>query len=145
MKNNEDEFAKILKNEDEILTSLLEKQNIVKKSVIERNWENLVVYIKDVNELSQKFEEIDIKRDEIQKNLTKEELKKYFEQLGKLRTKLLKCKVENRVLSDYVNIAKDFIQEVIEKALPQTRNKNYSRTGKIIQPQPQSVVVNQLF
>lgn len=145
MKNNEDEFAKILKNEDEILTSLLEKQNIVKKSVIERNWENLVVYIKDVNELSQKFEEIDIKRDEIQKNLTKEELKKYFEQLGKLRTKLLKCKVENRVLSDYVNIAKNFIQEVIEKALPQTRNKNYSRTGKIIQPQPQSVVVNQLF
>lgn len=145
MKNNEDEFAKILKNEDEILTSLLEKQNIVKKSVIERNWENLVVYIKDVNELSQKFEEIDIKRDEIQKNLTKEELKKYFEQLGKLRAKLLKCKVENRALSDYVNIAKDFIQEVIEKALPQTRNKNYSRTGKIIQPQPQSVVVNQLF
>lgn len=145
MKNNEEEFVKILKNEDEILTSLLEKQNIVKKSVIERNWENLIVYIKEVNELSANFEKIDLKRDEIQKNLTKEELKKYFEQLGKLRAKLLKCKIENRALSDYVNIAKDFIQEVIEKALPLTRNKNYSRTGKIIQPQPQSVVVNQLF
>lgn len=145
MEKQNDEFAKILKNEDEILTSLLEKQKNVKKSVINRDWENLTVYIKEVNELFQSFEQIDIKREESQKNLSKEELKKYFEQLGNLRSKLLKSKVENRVLNDYVNIAKDFIQEVIEKALPQTRNKNYSRTGKIIQPQPQSVVVNQLF
>ena len=53
--------------------------------------------------------------------------------------------MENRVITDYVNIAKTFIQEVVEKALPQSRNKNYSRNGKIVQPQPLSVVVNQLF
>ena len=61
------------------------------------------------------------------------------------KKKLLKCKIENRVLGDYVNIARNFIMEVMENGLKQSRNKNYTRDGKIEVVQPHSVVLNQLF
>ena len=140
-----DEFESVLDKEAKVLTELAEKQVAVKQSVIDRDWENLVVLISDVNRLSDSFKEIDVKRDQLQNSLDENTLKNYYSQLGSLRSQLLKCKVENRVITDYVNIAKTFIQEVVEKALPQSRNKNYSRNGKIVQPQPLSVVVNQLF
>ena len=140
-----EEFESVLDKEAKVLTELADKQVAVKQSVIDRDWENLVVLISDVNRLSDAFKEIDVKRDQLQKSLDENTLKNYYSQLGSLRSQLLKCKVENRVITDYVNIAKIFIQEVVEKALPQSRNKNYSRNGKIVQPQPLSVVVNQLF
>ena len=140
-----EEFESVLDKEAKVLTELAEKQVAVKQSVIDRDWENLVVLISDVNRLSDSFKEIDVKRDQLQNSLDENTLKNYYSQLGSLRSQLLKCKVENRVITDYVNIAKTFIQEVVEKALPQSRNKNYSRNGKIVQPQPLSVVVNQLF
>ncbi len=140
-----EEFESVLDKEAKVLTELADKQVAVKQSVIDRDWENLVALISDVNRLSDAFKEIDVKRDQLQNSLDENTLKKYYSQLGSLRSQLLKCKVENRVITDYVNIAKTFIQEVVEKALPQSRNKNYSRNGKIVQPQPLSVVVNQLF
>ena len=140
-----EEFESVLDKEAKVLTELTDKQVAVKQSVIDRDWENLVVLISDVNRLSDSFKEIDVKRDQLQNSLDENTLKNYYSQLGSLRSQLLKCKVENRVITDYVNIAKTFIQEVVEKALPQSRNKNYSRNGKIVQPQPLSVVVNQLF
>ena len=70
------------------------------------------------------------------------EIKPYFERLGQMRAKLLKCKIENQALSKYVNITKNFIQGVVDNALPQSRNKVYSKNGKIVQPQPQSIVLN---
>ena len=140
-----EEFESVLVKEAKVLTELADKQVAVKQSVIDRDWENLVALISDVNRLSDAFKEIDVKRDQLQKSLDENTLKNYYSQLGSLRSQLLKCKVENRVITDYVNIAKTFIQEVVEKALPQSRNKNYSRNGKIVQPQPLSVVVNQLF
>ena len=140
-----EEFESVLDKEAKVLTELADKQVAVKQSVIDRDWENLVALISDVNRLSDAFKEIDVKRDQLQKSLDEKTLKNYYSQLGSLRSQLLKCKVENRVITDYVNIAKTFIQEVVEKALPQSRNKNYSRNGKIVQPQPLSVVVNQLF
>ena len=140
-----EEFESVLDKEAKVLTELADKQVAVKQSVIDRDWENLVALISDVNRLSDAFKEIDVKRDQLQKSLDENTLKNYYSQLGSLRSQLLKCKVENRVITDYVNIAKTFIQEVVEKALPQSRNKNYSRNGKSVQPQPLSVVVNQLF
>ena len=74
--------------------------------------------------------------------LKTEEIKPYFERLGRMRTKLLKCKVENQVISNYVNVTREFIAEVVEKALPQTRNKNYTKFGTVTQPKPASVLVD---
>jgi len=140
-----EEFNSILDKEDNLLDILILKQSELRKSVIEKNWETLVKEIADINQISDEFQIFDKRRDEIQNTLTQEELEPCFEKIRQVRSKLLKCKIENRVLSDYVNIAKSFIQEVVERALPRVANKNYTRDGKIVQPQPQSVILNQLF
>ena len=101
--------------------------------------------ISEVNLLSDSFKVFDSKRNAIQSSMKKTELSSYSGELAELRTKLLKCKAENKAFASYVNISRTFVQQVVERALPQSRNKNYSRNGNIVQPQPQSVVVNQLF
>ena len=139
------EFEDILKKEEALLDDFEQKQNELKNSVREKNWENLNSLIFLMNKMSDDFVKIDSRRDEIQALLKNDELKVYFEKLRNLRSKLLKCKLENKVLTEYVNIAHSFIQEVIEKAVPQRRNRNYTKNGQILQAQPQSVVLNQLF
>ncbi len=136
------EYSTILAEEENLLDLLTEKQKMLRKAVTEKCWEDLVGLINEVNLISDSFHHFDIRRDEIQKQLKTTELKPYFERLGRLRTKLLKCKVENQVISNYVNVTREFIAEVVEKALPQTRNKNYTKYGTITQTQPASVLVN---
>ncbi len=136
------EYANILAEEENLLDRLSEKQQVLRKAITDKDWECLVGYINEVNLISDSFQACDLKRDEIQEDLKTEEIKPYFERLGRLRTKLLKCKVENQVISNYVNVTREFIAEVVEKALPQTRNKNYTKFGTVTQSQPASVLVD---
>ena len=136
------EFSSILSEEENLLDRLTEKQRILRKSLVEKDWEILQDQISEINQISDSFQKFDINRDEIQNQFTTEELKPYFERLTRLRSKLLKCKVENQVISNYVNVTREFIAEVVEKALPQTRNKNYTKYGTVTQPKPASVLVD---
>lgn len=139
------EFEEVLKNEELILNSVIEKQLMLKTTVINKDWENLTKTIAQINELSNSFVQVDEARNALQEQLKTEELKPYFDQLRNLRSKLLKCKIENQSLSKYINITREFIQEVIGKAMPGTGSKVYSKSGKILQTQPQSVVLNMSF
>ena len=136
------EYATVLSEEENLLDRLTEKQKLLRKAITEKDWESLVGHINEVNLISDSFQKFDQRRDEIQNQLKTEEIKPYFERLGRLRTKLLKCKVENQVISNYVNVTREFISEVVAKALPQTRNKNYTKYGTITQPQAASVLVD---
>ncbi len=136
------EYSTVLAEEENLLDRLTEKQKMLRKAITDKDWESLVGHINEVNVISESFQKFDLRRDEIQEELKTDEIKPYFERLGRLRTKLLKCKVENQVISNYVNVTKEFIAEVVEKALPQTRNKNYTRFGTITQPQTSSVLVD---
>ena len=136
------EYGTVLAEEENLLDCLTDKQQSLRKAVTEKNWECLVELITEVNLISDSFHKFDIRRDEIQEQLKSEEVKPYFERLARLRTKLLKCKVENQVISNYVNVTREFIAQVVEKALPQTRNKNYTKYGTITQPQAASVLVD---
>ena len=136
------EYATVLAEEENLLDRLTEKQQLLRKAITEKDWESLTGHINEVNLISDSFQKFDIRRDEIQNQLKTDELKPHFERLGRLRTKLLKCKVENQVISNYVNVTREFISQVVEKALPQTRNKNYTKYGTITQPQAASVLVD---
>ena len=138
-------FEEILEKEEVILDELVKAQNQLRKAVTEKNWESLTKIINTINTVSGNFLEADSKREELQDMMKIDEVRPYFERLGNMRAKLLKCKIENQALSKYVNITKNFIQGVVEDALPQSGNKVYSKTGKIVQPQPQSVVLNMDF
>ena len=102
----------------------------------------IIDLINEINQISDAFQHFDSRRDEIQEQLKSTEIKPFFDRLSMLRTKLLKCKVENQVISNYVNVTREFISEVVNKALPQTRNKNYTKYGTITQPQTASVLVD---
>ena len=145
MKGNKMDFEQILEKEEGILDELVKAQNQLRKAVTEKNWESLTKIINTINTVSGDFLEADAEREDIQDMMKMDEVKPYFERLGNMRAKLLKCKIENQALSKYVNITKNFIQGVVEEALPQSGNKVYSKTGKIVQPQPQSVVLNMDF
>ena len=145
MNNKYENFEQILNKEDELLDSLTEKQAEFKVAVMEKNWEKLTSVINKINVQTDDFVELDAKREEMQNEMRAKELKPYSEKLGTLRAKLLKWKIENQALEKYVSITKDFIKEVVDNALPQSGNKVYSKRGMIVQPQPQSIVVNQLF
>lgn len=136
------EYSTILAEEENLLDRLAEKQKVLRKAITDKDWESLVGHINEVNVISENFQKFDLRRDEIQNQLKTEEIKPYFERLSRLRTKLLKCKVENQVISNYVNVTREFIAEVVEKALPQTRNKNYTKFGTVTQPKPASVLVD---
>lgn len=136
------EFSTILAEEENALDRLAEKQLVLRKAIKDKDWESLLDLISEINMISDSFQHFDLRRDEIQSNLKTDELKPFFERISRLRTKLLKCKVENQVISNYVNVTRDFIAEVIEKALPQNRNKNYTKNGTITQPQTASVLVD---
>ena len=145
MKGNKMDFEQILVKEEGILDELVKAQNQLRKAVTEKNWESLTKIINNINTVSGNFLEADAEREDIQDMMKMDEVKPYFERLGNMRAKLLKCKIENQALSKYVNITKNFIQGVVEDALPQSGNKVYSKAGKIVQPQPQSVVLNMDF
>ena len=145
MKGNKMDFEQILVKEEGILDELVKAQNQLRKAVTEKNWESLTKIINTINTVSGNFLEADAEREDIQDMMKMDEVKPYFERLGNMRAKLLKCKIENQALSKYVNITKNFIQGVVEDALPQSGNKVYSKAGKIVQPQPQSVVLNMDF
>ena len=136
------EYATVLAEEENLLDRLAEKQVVLRKAITDKDWECLTGYINEVNVISDSFQKFDLRRDELQDQLKTDEIKPYFERLGRLRTKLLKCKVENQVISNYVNVTREFIAEVVEKALPQTRNKNYTKYGTVTQPKPASVLVD---
>ena len=142
MKEIISEFEEVLDKEEKILDSLCRNQDLLKKAVTEKNWESLTKIINNINSISSEFLEADTNREVLQDMMKMNEIKPYFERLGAMRSKLLKCKIENQALSKYVNITKNFIQGVVDNALPQSRNKVYSKSGKIVQPQPQSVVLN---
>ena len=91
-----------------------------------------------------RFNKLDEEREEITSiDDTKNPI--YINLLSDVRGKLVKSRTENKVLSEYINITKGFVQGIIDNALPQSRNKLYSRNGYIIQNQPESVVVNTLY
>ncbi len=136
------EFASILNEEENLLNTLNDRQVFLRAAVTDKNWMNLLDIISEINTISDSFQKCDVKRDSIQENLKSEQLKPFMDQIGRIRSKLLKCKVQNQALSEYVVLTRQFIQRVVEEALPQTRNKNYTRYGMVKQPEPSSVLVD---
>lgn len=145
MENTMNEFENILNQEDLILDSLTEKQALLRKAVTSKSWENLTSLIEEINHIYEDFNEKDSEREVMQDMVESKELKAFAPKIAVLRSKLLKCKIENQAITKYVNITREFIQGIVENALPQSGSKVYSSNGMIVQPQPQSVVVNLSF
>ena len=136
-----DELTLLLEQEIALVEKILECQASVYSTVKEKNWINLERDIGCLNELSSQFLVMEAKRDSlVAKSDENGECSR--ELLEKLRSSLLKSKVQNFALNTYIETMQNFVRGVLENAVPQRRKVLYSRDGKILKPEPQSVVLN---
>ncbi len=137
------DYAEVLEKEDKVISEVLVEQNRLREAVIEKDWIELVDVTARLNFLMDSFNELDAERESLAS-----EKKSYSEEennlLALVRGKLVQCRSENKALGDYIDITKGFVQKTIDEALPQSKNRLYSKKGYIVQ-QPESVVVNTLF
>lgn len=143
MVSEKSELFKVLTEENVVLDEVIQNQVELRKSVNEKDWTSLMTVISKINILMDKFNRLDEKRDQISASLENLDAE-CNNLLTVVRGKLVKCRTENKALSDYITITRNFVQKIINTALPQSTNKVYTRTG-VVQRQPSSVVVDTLF
>lgn len=139
----ENEYIETLLEENKVLSEVLENQALLRKTVNDKDWSNLLDVISRINLLMDSFNILDEKREKIasgKKNDSEEEKKL----LSEAKSKLLRLRTENKALSEYIDITRGFVRKTIDEALPQSKNKLYTKKGYSVH-QPESVVVNTLF
>ncbi len=138
-------LEKILVRENELLDELLTEQAALREALHDKKWDNLIDTISSINMLADDFKKAESERELLEAGESAEEKKTVMPLLAQVRGKLVKSKIENQVLQDYLTIVRGFIQGVLDEVVPQGRNTVYSRCGKIVHSRPSSVVVNTLY
>lgn len=146
-------YMEILLKEDSVLSDVIASQTELRAAINEKNWTNLMKVVSEINLEMDKFNRLDEEREKFLKAAENDgnssglaDLNKETgDVLARVRGKLVRCRTENKALADFINITRNFVQKIIETALPQSRTKVYGKGGGFIQKQPDSVVVNTLF
>ena len=146
-------YMEILLKEDSVLSDVIASQAELRVAINEKNWTNLMKVVSEINLEMDKFNRLDEEREKFLKAAENDgnssglaDLNKETgDVLARVRGKLVRCRTENKALADFINITRNFVQKIIETALPQSRTKVYGKGGGFIQKQPDSVVVNTLF
>lgn len=137
-------YRDVLVSENKLISDVLCKQQALRDAVNNKDWTALMDAAGDVNEMMDAFNELDKEREELALGGLQEDAETYG-LLAEIRGKLVKSRIENKALADYISITREFVKGIIDTAVPQSRNRLYSRNGYVVQPQPESVVVNTLF
>ena len=132
----------ILEKENETLDRLLDVQSNVHIAVKTRNWIGLEDDLEKIRVLSLEFSALEEKREAASSNEIKPDEKAL---MLKLHSKLLRSKIENLILNKYIETSRGFVQGILENAVPQRRNIVYTRNGKVLKREPESVVLNRIF
>lgn len=145
-------YKDILQQEDAVLSAVVASQAELRAAVNAKDWTNLMKVVSDINLEMDKFNRLDDERENFLKAGnggfaagSADFDRETNELLAKVRGKLVRCRSENKALGDFINITRNFVQKIIDTALPQSRTKVYGKGGGFIQKQPDSVVVNTLF
>ena len=141
---NKEQLIEIIQSENDLLDDILQQQTLLHNCVKEKNWEKLNLYIENLQNLSDRFVELEEKRTELSDSSSRmdSEIKPV---LSEVKGKLEKSKIENRALNEYITTTRKFLQGVFDSVVPQRRNIVYSSKGEIKKPELNSVVLNQLM
>ncbi|MCR5291160.1 MAG: hypothetical protein K6E51_14305 [Treponema sp.] len=142
---NKKELVSLLEKESTVLDATFTEQSKLRVAVMAKDWMALQDCILSLNELSDSFSKLEEKRTQISVPNDIVAIPEVAAIAMNVRNKLIKSKIENSALADYVRITRGFIQGILDKAVPQKRNTLYSRTGTIVKTQPNSVVLNALM
>ncbi len=141
---SEKALLQILEQENQLLDEILNSQTKVHIAVKTKDWTGLEDEMAKIHTLSLDFSTIDIQREKIMEEDS--EIRADEKALMvTLHSKLLKSKIENQVMNNYIEVTRNFVQGILDNAVPQRRNILYSRDGKIVKREPESVVLNKVF
>jgi len=135
-------LIEILNNENNVMDLILDAQLKIHEAVKSRDWFTLESNMSKMQDLSVQFIALEDTRDSIKKADFNEE---EHNMMKIIQSKLIKSKIANSALNDYVKISKGFVQNVLDNVVPSRRNVLYSRNGTIVKQQPVSVVLNKVF
>lgn len=161
MKKTAKEAYSILSSQNELLDSMIDHQKKIRAAVTGKDWSDLEELLFTINKLTDSFTELEAARDSLCKAVCEQEAPDavpdmyrtaccfpaefrapIMEMFHQARRKLTTSKIENDALNDYIRITKEFIQGVFDTVIPKRRNTVYSRTGSVVKPVPESLVLN---
>ncbi|WP_318664603.1 hypothetical protein [Treponema sp.] len=135
-------LIEILNNENNVMDLILDAQHKIHEAVKSRDWFTLESNMSKMQDLSVQFIALEDTRDSIKKSDFNEE---EHNMMKIIQSKLIKSKIANSALNDYVKISKGFVQNVLDNVVPSRRNVLYSRNGTLVKQQPVSVVLDKVF
>mgnify|MGYP003463206876 FL=1 len=65
--------------------------------------------------------------------------------MKQIQSKLMKSKIVNSALNDYIKISRGFVQGVFDNVLSKRKNVVYSKNGSVVKTLSDSVVLNKVF
>ena len=135
----------VMQEESALLDTILEQQSVLHLCVTERRWDELETTTANLQALSDTFTELEQKRVALTAHISVGSEDDLAPVLRQVRSKLLKSRVENNALNEYIRMTRRFLQGVFDSVVPQRRNTLYSRTGEIVKPELSSLVLNQVI
>lgn len=135
-------FTQILQKEDDLIENILESQVCVREAVKVRNWIELEKNIVKMQEYATEFINLDNLREQSDKSNISEEDHILMKQI---QSKLMKSKIVNSALNDYIKISRGFVQGVFDNVLSKRKNVVYSKNGSVVKTLSDSVVLNKVF
>ena len=142
---HKENLVSVMQEENALLDKILEQQTLLHNCVREKDWEKLNSNIENLQNLSDRFVELEEKRMALSENIDMAGDEMISPVLTEVRGKLQKSKVENKVLNEYITTTRKFLQGVFDSVVPQRRNVLYSNKGQIVKPELSSVVLNQMI
>ena len=141
----EEKLIGVLEEESQLLDDILSLQGAVRLCVKKRKWNELEKNLSELQAKGDRFSELDLMREELSagKNLYTDSNIAVCS--NAVRSKLVKSKIENQVLNEYVSTTRKFLQRVFDDALPESRNKIYDRYGRIVKNEASSLILNQVI
>lgn len=141
----EEKLIGVLEEESQLLDDILSLQGVVRLCVKKRKWNELEKNLSELQTKGDRFSELDLMREKLsaEKNLYTDSNVAVCSNV--VRSKLVKSKIENQVLNEYVSTTRKFLQRVFDDALPESRNKIYDRYGRIVKNEASSLILNQVI
>lgn len=139
------ELLSVMEKESSLLDVILAQQSLVHDKVRSKDWNDIEATMDKLQSLSDDFVELEMNRTRLSEGINLASESDLSPVLRTVRGKLLKSKVENKALNEYIKTTRKFLQGVFDSVVPQRRSTLYGRSGQIIRPEMSSIVVNQVI
>lgn len=137
-----DKMIKILEKEEDALKTVALWQGKLREAVKERDWKKFSESANNIDSLMQEFQSLEEGREDA--SFETQDKERINSAIMRVRQKLLRIKIENSAIGQVIKTTRLFVARVLDTALPQRKNKIYTRKGYNVSS-PQSVLVDRLF